>query len=178
MASRKAKFGILVFLGFAVISILYFVVMSGTAEVQGTISVGSSIVLQSENPLGLEDVEMVAANGYCVKGPDPDNRLLLSTKNKHKSGKMKYSFIAKEGMRHIIVVYLQLDHLTGEIGQTLELQFMTNIIKNGDMKRDFIITFQETNDINVISITVSESDDKKPLFFEYPMTEIPELIKI
>ena len=178
MARRSVRFGILIFLGFAVISILYFVVMSGTAEVQGTISVGSSIVSAEENSIGQEDPEMVAVNGYCIKGPDSENRLLLSTKNKHNSGKLKYSFIAKEGMRHIIVVYLQLDHLTGEIGQTLELQFMTNIIKKGDLRRDFIITFQETNDINVISITVAESNDKTPKVFEYPATEIPDIIKI
>lgn len=178
MTRQKARFGILIFLGFAVVSTLYFVVMSGTAEVSGTILVGSSIVSREANPLGLEDSEMVAANGYCIKGPDLENRQLLPTKNKHKSGKLKYSFTAKEGMRHLIVVYLQLDYLTGEIGQTLELQFMTNIIKKGDLTRDFIITFQETNDINVISITVAVSDDKKPKVFEYPMSEIPDIIKI
>jgi len=178
MASRKVRFGIIVILGFAAVSILYFVVMSGTATVQGTVSVGSSIVSWEENALGKEEPETVAANGYCIKGPDSDNRLLLSTKNKHKSGKLKYSFVAKEGMRHLIIVYLQLDHLTGETGQTLELQFMTNIIQKGDLRRDFIITFQETNDINVISITVAESDDKTPKVFEYPVTEIPDIIKI
>lgn len=178
MDRQKIKFGILIFLGFAVVSILYIVVMGGNSEISGTISVGSSIVSQEENPLGQDDPEMVAANGYRIKGPDLDNRQLLSTRNKYKSGKLKYSFAAKEGMRHLIVIYLQLDYLTGEIGQTLELQFMTDIMKKGDLKRDFIITFQELNEINVIRITVAESVDKTPKVFEYPKAEIPDIIKI
>jgi hypothetical protein len=178
MARRKVIFGILIFLGFAVISILYFVVMSGGTHVQGTVSVGSSIVSWEEKPLGIEADEMVAVNGYCIKGPDVDNRLLLSTKNKHKKGKMKYTFAATEGKRHLIVVYLQLEHLTGDIGQTLELQFMTDPINKEDMTKDFIIAFEETNDIKVISITVGESADKTPKVFEYPVSEIPEIIKI
>jgi hypothetical protein len=178
MARRNVRFGLLIFLGFAVVSILYFVVMSGTTDIRGTVSVGSSIVSQDENPLGREDAEMVAVNGYRIKGPNPDNHLLLSTKNKYRNGKLSYSFTAKEGMRHIIVVYLQLDYLTRDVGQILELRFMTNIIKKGDLRRDFIITFQETNGINVISITVAEADDKTPKVFEYPLTEIPDIIKI
>jgi hypothetical protein len=178
MARQNIKFGILILLGFALISILYFVVMSGTPQIQGKVMVGSSIVSRAENLLGMEDTEMVAVNGYRVKGPNAENRLLLSTRNKYKSGILSYSFTAKEGMRHFIVVYLQLDYLTGELGQTLELHFLTNMIEKDDLRRDFIITFQETNDINMIGITVAESNDKTPKVFEYPVTEIPDIIKI
>jgi hypothetical protein len=178
MTRKKNVFAILIVLGFVLVTLVYLFVMSGTANVSGTISVGSSIVYQEIDEDGQKDSDMVAVNGYCIKGQNSENRELLSTKNKFKSGKLEYSFTAKEGMRHFIVVYLQLDHLTGEIGQTLELRFMTAIIKKGDLRRDFIITFQEINESNLVRITVAESQDVTPKVFEYHMTEIPDIIKL
>jgi len=178
MTRYKMRFVVLIVLGFVLVTAWYLFVMSGTAKVSGTISVGSSIVPQEINEDGQQDSEMVAVNGYVIKGPNSENRELLSTKNKFKSGKLAYSFTAKEGMRYFIVAYLQLDHLTGEIGQTLELRFMTTIIKKRDMKRDFIITFQEINGINTIRITAAEASDITPKVFEYHMTEIPDIIKL
>jgi hypothetical protein len=175
---QKVIFGIFIFLGFAVVTTLYLVVMSGTADISGTISVDSRLISWTENPPGPEDMEMVSANGYCIKGPDTDNRMLLSTKNKHKTDKLKYSFIAKEGMRHLIVIYLQLDHLTGDVGQSTELHVMTNIIKKGDLKRDFIITFKEKNSVDYISIIVTGEDLQMPIKVEYPISEIPDIIKL
>lgn len=178
MTRYKKGFIIFIVLGFVVVTAWYVFVMTGTAKVSGTISVGSSIVPQEINGDGQKDSDMVAVNGYVIKGPNSENRELLSTKNKFRSGKLEYSFTAKEGMRYFIVAYLQLDHLTGEIGQTLELRFMTAIIKKGDMKRDFIITFQELNGINTIRITAAESSDITPKVFEYHMNEIPDIIKL
>lgn len=178
MTRRSVIIGILIILGFTIVSILYFVVMSRSTDVQGTVSVGSNIVSWEEKPSGIESEKTVSVNGYCIKGSDADNRILLSTKNKHKKGKLKYTFAATEGKRHIIVVYLQLDYLTGDLGQTLELRFITDVIKDANLNKDFIITFQETNDINVISITVGEDEDKTPKVFEYPVSEIPDIIKI
>lgn len=178
MVRQKISFGILIFLGFAVVTILYFVVMSGTADVQGTVQVSSKIVSWTEDPPGLEDSEMVSVNGYCIKGPDPDNRLLLSTKNKHKTDRVKYSFAAKEGMRHLIIIYLQLDHLTGDIGQNLELQLMTNIIKKGDLKYDIIVSFAQINGVENITITVNGTGYNSTRVFEHPISKIPQYIKI
>lgn len=178
MTRYKIGFVILIVLGFVVVTTWYLFVMSGTANVSGTISVGSSIVYQENVEDEWKDSELIAVNGYCIKGPELTNRELLSTKNKYQNGKLKYSFNAKEGMRHLIVVYLQLDHLTGEIEQTLELRFMTNIIKKGDLKRDFIITFQEINDNTLVRITVAESQDVTPKVFEYAISEIPDIIKL
>jgi hypothetical protein len=178
MLRRKVSFGIFIFLGFAVVTILYLVVMSGTADVSGTIHVDSRLVSWEENPPGLEDLEMISVNGYCIKGPDTHNRMLLSTKNKNKTGRVKYSFVAKEGMRHLILVYLQMEHLTGDVGQDMEIQFMTNIIKQGDLKRDFNIMFDEINGIESIVITVTGKGTESTLVFEYPISEIPEIIKL
>ena len=178
MTRYKIGFVILIVLGFALVTAWYFFVMSGTANVSGTISVGSSIVYQENIDDEWKESELIAVNGYCIKGPNTSNRELLSTKNKYQSGKLKYSFNAKEGMRHLIVVYLQLDHLTGELGQNLELRFMTSIIKKGDLKRDFIITFQEINESTLVRITVAESQDVTPKVFEYPIAEIPDIIKL
>lgn len=178
MARQKISFSIIVILGFVVVTVFYLVVMSGTAEISGTVNVDSRLVSWRETPPGLEDADMVSVNGYCVKGPDTENRMLLSTKNKNKIGMVKYSFVAKEGMRQLIVVYLQMDHLTGDIGQNMELQFLTNIIKNGDMKRDFNITFVEKNGINNIRILVTGDDLDTPMQYEYPMSKIPEIIKL
>jgi hypothetical protein len=178
MLRRKGCFGLFIFLGFVMVTILYLFVMSGTADVSGTVQLDSKLVSWTENPPGPEDMEMVSANGYCIKGPDADNRMLLSTKNKNKIGKVKYSFLAKEGMQHLIVVYLQMEHLTGVPTQNMELQFMTNIIKKGDLKRDFDITFQEKGDVETIRITVTGEDLDKPMIFEYPMSEIPSIIKL
>lgn len=178
MTSRNKSVGILIVLGFVAVVLIYFMVMSGSANVSGTISVGSSIVSRDDYDVGQQDTEMIACNGYCIKGAELTSRELLSTKNKLKSGKLQYSFNAQEGLRHIIVIYLQLDHLTGEIGQTLELEFLTDAIKRGDLRRDFIITFQEINDSNMIRITVAQSTDQTPKVFEYPETEIPDIIRI
>jgi len=178
MLRRKVGFGILIFLGFAAITILYLVVMSGTADVSGTVRVDSSLVSWAENPPGQEDVEMISANGYCIKGQAAHSRMLLSTKNKCKIGKVKYSFTAKEGMRHMIMVYMQMDHLTGDVGQELELKFETNIIKKGDLKRDFAITFEEIDGINSIVIKVTGDDIDSPMRFQYPISEVPDIIKL
>lgn len=178
MARQKVSFGILIFLGFVLVTFLYLFVMSGTADVRGNIKVSSQLVSWEENPPGVEDAEMLAVNGYCIKGADTDNRLLLSTKNKHGTDKLKYSFTAKEGMRHVIVVYLQLDHLTGDLGQTMDLQFMTNTIRKGDLKCDFNINFKEIDGVQVVAIEVKGTGYKKPLEMEYNLSEIPGLIKI
>lgn len=178
MARQKISFGILIFLGFVMVTILYLVVMSGTADIHGTVQVSSRLVSWEESPLSSEDAEMVVVSGYCIKGPDPDNRLLLSTKNQLKTAKVKYSFTAKEGMQHLIVVYLQLDHLTGDIGQTIELKFTTNTIKKGDLKCNFNAFFDKINGTDSIIITVSGSEYDKSKVFEYPVSEIPEFIKL
>jgi len=178
MVRHKYSYGILIILGFVVISILYLVVMSGTANVHGTVKVDSKLVSWEQNSPGLEDTEMISVNGYCIKGPVGDNRLLLSTKNKQRTEHMKYSFTAKEGMRHVIVVYLQLDHLTGDIGQTLDLQFETGMIKKGELKRDIDITFEKIHGEDGISIHVTGTGYDKPKVFEYPLAEIPDMIKL
>lgn len=178
MERRKVIFGLLIFLGFAVVTMLYLVVMSGTADVYGTVQIESRLVSWTEMPPGIEDKEMVSANGYCVKGQDAKNRMLLSTKNRNKIGKVKYSFVAKEGMRHLIVIYLQLEHLTGAVGQNMELHFMTNIIKKGDLERDFAIVFDEKNGVDMILITVTGENMETPMSFEYPLSEIPKIIKL
>ena len=175
---RRVIFGLLLFLGFVAVTIFYLVVMSGTADVSGTVQANTRLISWERNPPGVEDKDMVSANGYCIEGPDISNRLLLSTKNTNKTGKVKYSFVAKEGMRHLILVYLQMDHLTGDVGQTLELQFMTNIIKKGDLKRDFAIIFEKKNGVKRIRIIVTGDDLDAPMLFEYPMSEIPEIIKL
>lgn len=178
MERRKVIFGILIFLCFAILTTLYLAVMSSTAEVTGNVQIDSHLISWREAPPGTEDKEMVSANGYCIKGPDANNRMLLSTKNKNKIGQVKYSFVAKEGMRHMIVIYLQLDHLTGAVGQNMELQFMTNIIKKGDLERDFTIIFDEIEGIETIHITVTGEHMKTPKVFEYPLSDIPKTIKL
>ena len=178
MVRRKVSFGILIFLGFAVVTVLYLVVMSGTADVYGTVRVDSRLVSWEQNPPGLEDLEMISVNGYCLKGPDTDNRMLLSTKNKNKTDKVKYSFVAKEGMRHLILIYLQMDHLSGDAGQDMELHFMTNIIKKGDLKRNFNIVFDNINGVESIIITVTGAGNDSTVVFEYPISEIPDIIKL
>lgn len=178
MSSRSKIAGILVVCGFVAIAIIYFFVMSGTADVSGNITVGSTVVSREEFEKGLKDPEMTACGGYCVKCSDLAYRELLSTKNKHRNGTLDYSFTAQEGMRHKIVIYLQLDHLTGETGQTLELEFMTDPIKRGDLERNFHITFHETDGINQIRITVTEAKGKNARVFEYPETKIPDIIPI
>lgn len=178
MERRKVGFGLFILIGFVIVACFYLVVMSGTADVSGTVQLDSRLVSWAENPPGREDLEMVSANGYCIKGPDANNRMLLSTKNKNKIGKVKYSFVAKEGMRHLIVIYLQLDHLTGAMTENMELKFMTNIIKKGDLKRDFDITFVKEDKVETICITVTGEDLNTPLFFVYPTSEIPDIIKL
>lgn len=178
MVRRKVTFGILIFLGFAMVTILYIFVMGGTAEVHGTVQVSSQLVSWEENPPGQADTEMVSVNGYCIKGPDTENRMLLSTKNKNKTGQVKYSFTAKEGMRHAIVIYLQLNHLTGATGQNMELQFLTDIVKKGDLERDFMISFEEINGIDSIRITKTGADYGTPKVLEFPLSEMPDTIKI
>jgi hypothetical protein len=178
MLGRKVSFGVLIFLGFAVVAILYLVVMGGTADISGTIHVDTRLVSWEQNPPGLEEQEMISANGYCMKGPDADNRMLLPTKTKNKTDKLKYSFVAKEGMRHLLLIYLQMEHLTGDVGQEMELQFMTNIVKKGDMKRNFNIMFDKVNGIESIKITVTGTDNEATVVYEYPISEIPDVIKL
>jgi len=178
MEQRKVIFGLLIVLGFAMVSTLYLLVMSDTADVSGTVQIESRLVSWRDAPPGIEDKEMVSANGYCVKGPDSKNRRLLSTKNKNKIGEVKYSFVAQEGMRHLIVIYLQLDHLTGAVGQNMELQFITDPIKKHDLKCDFAIVFDEKNGVQMIRITVTGENKDTPMLFEYPLAEIPKTIKL
>jgi len=178
MASRKITFGILIIFGFALITGLYLIVMSSMPEVHGTVQVNSKIVSWTENPPGPDDREMVSVNGYCIKGTHDDSRLLLSTKNTNKTNLMKYSFPATVGKRHLIVVYLQMDHLTGDVGQIAELQFKTKTIQSTKLKYDFNISFESIKGVNTVTITVKGMGYQKTKVFAYPVSQIPDIIKL
>lgn len=178
MTRRKITFGILIILGFVLVTGLYLVVMSSTPEVHGTVQVNSKIISWKENPPGPEDREMISVNGYCIKGPSDDSRILLSTKNTNKTSLVKYSFPATEGKRHLIVVYMQMDHLTGDVGQISELQFKTKTVQRAKLKYNFSISFENIKETNKITITVNGTDYQKPKVFTYPVSEIPKTINL
>ena len=178
MERFKVSAGIFIIIGFLVVAGFYIFVMSGIAEVHGTVQVSSSLVPWDESTPGSLDAEMLCVNGYCIKGPEMNNRVLLSTKNKVKSNEVKYSFKPTEGRRHLIVVYLQMDHLTGDVGQMKELYFMTHVIKNGKQKTNVNINFEKINSINSIIITLTGSDYNSPKIVKYPISKIPDIIKL
>jgi hypothetical protein len=168
----------MILIGFALLTTVYFVVMSGTAQVHGTVRVETRLVSWTDNPPGLEDAEMLSANGYCMKGQAAQTPMLLSTKNRYGTEKLKYSFTAMEGMPHQIVLYIQLDHLTGAVGQSMELHFLTDKIEKGDLKRNFAISFELVQGVDGIRITVAGTGYDKPKVFQYPLSEIPDVIEI
>jgi hypothetical protein len=178
MASRKITFGILIIFGFALITGIYLIVMSSIPEVHGTVQVNSKIVSWKDNPPGPEDNEMVSVNGYCIKGPRDDSRLLLSTSNTNNTSSMKYAFPATVGKQHLIVVYLQMDHLTGDVGQIDELQFKTKTIQSTKQSYDFHLSFECIKGINTVTITVKGTEYQKSKVFTYPISRIPDIIKL
>lgn len=178
MERFKTGVGILIVIGFVIVVGFYLFVMSGTSDVHGTIEVSSRLVSWDENTPEPGENPIIGVNGYCVKGPEMSNRALLSTKNKTQNHKIKYSFKAKQGYRHVIVAYLQMDHLTGDVGQQLDLRFVTTMIRHGDLKCNLAIDFVERNGVESVQIAATGTDYQKAKVFEYPLTKIPDLIKL
>jgi hypothetical protein len=178
MKAKKIIIGITIFVGVVLLSIGYYFLMNGVSQVHGSVRVHSNLVSGEIIPAGGGYNDLVQASGYNMKGIHTEKKLLLSTKNKYNKSGLKYSFQAKENKRVLIVLYLQMDQLTGELGQTKELHFLTKTEKWGRTKCDFDISFHKKKGRECVTISVNGLGQKSPKVFEYSVNKIPATIEL
>jgi len=171
---QKIILGIAIAIGFILLSFCYIVVMSNGTLVHGDVTIRSATSNQTIGSLR-DDVH---ANGYDVKRHGIDKKQLLPTKNRHKQDGLSYSFYARRYDQAQIVIYLQLDQLTGELGQTLELHFLTASPIICRTHWNFSILFEKKNGVDVVSITADGKDKSPSKVYEYPVDQIPKIIKL
>ena len=178
MKTKKIIIGIVIFVGVVVLSIGYYFLMNGVSQVHGSVCVHSNLISGGILSTGSGYNDLVQASGYNMKGIHAEKKLLLSTKNKYNKSGLKYSFQARENKQVLIVLYLQMDQLTGELGQTEELHFLTKTEKWGRTKCDFDISFHKKKGQECVTIIVNGLGHKDPKVFEYPIHKIPTTIEL
>lgn len=175
---RKIILGFVIFIGFFLLSFLYIEVMRNVTLVHGEVTVHSAITGLTNVPAIGGQGDVVHASGYDVKRNTSGKTQLLSTKNKEKRDGLSYSFYARRDDQAQIVLYLQMDRLTGELGQTMEVHFLIQSPVICRTHWDFNLLFENKKGADVISITANGKVKGESLVHQCPVDQIPAIIEI